>query len=167
MIDYNTRMSRKMKPVAIDTTKLSLANDAWLSVVRAYNECTVTLSHRLEPLGLSVLEHEVLIILMRSENLTQRQLAQRCFSAKSGISMLVSRFEINGLIIRRRSTSDKRAWSLSLTPRGRELAQAAFDVQVEIVSAMAPAFSDDELSLVRSRMETVATCLNKMRMPET
>ncbi|EBA10754.1 MarR family winged helix-turn-helix transcriptional regulator [Roseobacter sp. CCS2] len=141
----------------------STATDAWLAVVQAYNECTMTLAQRLAPLGLSLLEHEVLMNLMRSDDLTQRQLSQRCFSAKSGISMLVSRYEADGLIHRRRSAVDQRAWCLSLTPKGQAIAHRALGVQNEVVNAMADAFSDAELSLVRTRMEATANRLKTMR----
>ena len=156
-------MDRTHEPAAPCDASHALATGAWLAVVQAYNECAATLSRRLAPLGLSLLEHEVLMNLLRSSGLTQRQLSQRCFSAKSGISMLVSRFVAEGLISRSRSVTDQRAWSLSLTPKGKDIAEKALGVQAEVVAAMAEAFSDAELALVRSRMETAAACLKALR----
>lgn len=139
------------------------ATATWLAVVQTYNECTATLSQRLVPLGLSLLEHEVLMNLLRSPDLTQRQLSERCFSAKSGISMLISRFEADGLIRRRRSATDQRAWLLALTAQGQALANEALLVQQQIVEAMAEAFSQQELLLVKTRMEAAATRLQQLR----
>ncbi len=146
-----------------DDAPLDLPLDTWLAVVRAYNECTTTLAHRLVPLGLSVLEHEVLMNLLRSKELTQQQLSQRCFSAKSGISMLVTRFEADALIVRRRSTQDQRAWMLSLTPEGKTLGRQAYAIQSDVVAAMAETFSKSELNLVKSRMDTTSARLQAMR----
>lgn len=140
-----------------------LATSTWLAVVQTYNECSTTLSHRLGPLGLSLLEHEVLMNLLRSDRLTQKQLSERCFSAKSGISMLISRFESSGLVQRRKAESDQRAWLLSLTPAGHSLAEKARSVQLEVVSAMAAPFSKAELSLVKLRMEAAGFRLRELR----
>lgn len=73
----------KIRPVGADVRQIA--------VVRTYNECTTTLAHLLAPLGVSLSQHEILMNLLRSPGLTQQQLAQGCFSAKSGISILVAR----------------------------------------------------------------------------
>lgn len=139
------------------------ATEAWLSVVQAYNECSATLLHHLSPLGLSLLEHEVLMNLLRSDGLTQRQLSQRCYSAKSGISMLVSRFERDGLVERNLSAKDQRAWCLSLTPKGQVLAQDALAVQTKVVAQMAKAFSTSDLSIIKTGMTAASIFLEDMR----
>ncbi|SPJ22959.1 MarR family winged helix-turn-helix transcriptional regulator [Palleronia abyssalis] len=139
------------------------ATEAWLAVAQAYNECTATLLQHLRPLGLSLLEHEVLMNLLRSDGLTQRELSQRCFSAKSGISMLISRLEGSGIIVRSQSLQDQRAWRLSLTPKGQSLAQDALRIQTKVVAEMAKAFSRDELAVVKSRMNAAAALLKDMR----
>ena len=141
----------------------ALATLAWLAVVQAYNECAATLSQHLAPLGLSVLEHEVLVNLLRSDGLTQRELAHRCFSAKSGISMLVTRFQADGLIERRRSQEDKRAWNLSLTSKGQALAEKSLRIQTMIIRTMAWSFDKPELERLKSQMETVANSLKDLR----
>ena len=64
---------------------------AWLSVVRVYNLCDAAMATRLAPLGLRVGEHEVLANLLRAPGITQQELAKRCFVAKSGISMMLTR----------------------------------------------------------------------------
>ena len=102
-------MTDKKALVSTETPSLTEATEAWLAVVQAYNECSATLLHHISPLGLSLLEHEVLMNLLRVDGMTQRQLSQRCYSAKSGISMLISRFERDGLIKRSPSPNDRRA----------------------------------------------------------
>ena len=156
-------MTRDTASDPADTTASDLAISTWLAVVQTYNECTSTLSQSLSQLGLSLLEHEILMNLLRLDGLTQNELSKRCFSAKSGISVLVSRFENDGLISRSRSVSDQRAWSLSLTSKGRTVAEAAQAVQITVVAAMAQSFSDEELSLVKARMEDAARELKSLR----
>ena len=139
------------------------ATAAWIAVVRAYNECTATLAQRLAPLGISLLEHEILMNLLRAPGLTQRELSERCFSAKSGISMLVSRLEKEGFVARARSETDKRALSLALTKQGKRRARQAMEVQTQVVMAMATAYSGEELALLEGRMDQSSVLLQQMR----
>ncbi len=146
---------------SIDT--LTDATEAWLSVVRVYNECSATLLQHLSPLGLSLLEHEVLMNLLRFDGMTQRQLSQRCYSAKSGISMLISRFERDDLVKRSPSSKDKRASCLSLTPKGKAMAHDALAVQTKVVAQMARAFSESDLAILKTGMTAASGFLEDMR----
>lgn len=141
----------------------ALAVQSWLSVVRAYNLCTATLTERLASLNLSLAEHEVLVNLLRLPGLTQQQLAERCFVAKSGISMLVTRMEGAGLVVRTPSEVDARARLLHLTTKGFALAEAAYAIQGEVVTAMTGRFSDEELRFVDTAMTHVASALEAMK----
>lgn len=135
----------------------------WIAVVRTYNECTATLTHLLAPLGVSLLQHEILMNLFRSPALTQQQLAERCFSAKSGISMLVARFVKEGLIERNPAPKDQRAWSLSLTKKGQALAEQLVHVQNDVVAEMARAYSPGDLLLVKDIMDRSSVLLENLR----
>jgi DNA-binding MarR family transcriptional regulator len=156
-------MTENITKNPINASTLADATEAWLSVVQAYNECSATLSYHLSPLGFSLLEHEVLMNLLRFDRSTQRELSQRCYSAKSGISMLISRFERDGLIERHPSLKDKRAWCLSLTPKGQFLAQDALAVQNKVVAQMAKAFSTSDLTIITTGMTAASTILENMR----
>jgi DNA-binding MarR family transcriptional regulator len=153
---------KKSKPRTFDDAIIP-ATGTWIAVVRTYNECTATLTHLLAPLGVSLLQHEILMNLFRSPGLTQQQLAERCFSAKSGISMIVARFVREGLIERKPSRKDQRAWSLSLTAEGQELADQVIDIQNDVVSEMAKAYSPDDLLLVKEIMEKSSVLMQDLR----
>lgn len=139
------------------------AGEAWLAVVRAYNECAQTMAKQLEPLGLSLLEHEMLMNLRASPGLTQQALSERCFSAKSGISMLVARMEKAGLVRRMPSTTDRRARCLTLTAEGVALADRAAGVQARIAAHMADLYAPDELEALHGRMDALSQLLREMR----
>lgn len=140
------------------------ATGTWIAVVRLYNECTATLTHLLAPLGVSLLQHEILMNLFRTPGLTQQQLAERCFSAKSGISMLVARFEKEGIVQRTPAPKDQRALSLSLTDAGKSLAVQVVHVQNNVVTEMAKAYSADDLLIVKDLMERSSVLLNDLRI---
>jgi len=139
-----------------------LATEAWLSVVQTYNQCSAALTQRLAPLGLSILQHEMLMNLLRTPGISQQRLAERCFSAKSGISMQVAAFEKDGVIERRVDPNDARARLLELTPKGAALAGQAHAVQTCVVDAMTDGYSREELADLKQRMDAIGAILKTM-----
>jgi DNA-binding MarR family transcriptional regulator len=136
---------------------------AWLAVVRAYNLCDAVLAERLAALGLRVVEHEVLVNLLRAPGLTQQDLAQRCFVAKSGVSMLVGQMEKQGRVTRQSDPVDARVKRLVLTPEGEALARQALALQSEVVRTMVDTVPDAELVHLTDLMQAVAGRLEALR----
>jgi DNA-binding MarR family transcriptional regulator len=132
---------------------------AWLSVVRAYNLCDAAMTQRLAAIGLKLAEHEVLAHLLRTPALTQQQLAQRCFVAKSGISMLLGRMEHDGWVRRTVDDSDARIKRLALTASGKALAVKSRAIQQAVLGAMVGPASQDELQTVARAMLRASAAL--------
>lgn len=151
-------MSRPAHP----DTAAPAATACWLSVVGAYLRCDAALGQRLAALGLRVPEHEVLVTLLGHPGLTQQALAQRCFVAKSGISMLLTRLQQRGLVRREADAADGRVWRLHLTARGATLAGKSRAVQDAVVQAMAAPVSAAELATVQSVMTRVSAALDAL-----
>ncbi|SRR5579871_6518783 len=63
---------------------------------------------------LNVLHHQ-------SEGCTQSELSRELITHRSNVTGLVDRLEERGLVCRRDSATDRRAWRVALTPKGREL----------------------------------------------
>lgn len=138
---------------------------SWLSVVRVYHLCDAVLSQRLAQLELKLAEHELLAHLLRHPGLTQQQLAARCFVAKSGVSMLVTRM-VQGLWVRREADPvDARVWRLYLTPGGQALAEKAQRIQAEVIQAMAAGSSAAEQKLITAAMDRASVTLEAMLRP--
>jgi DNA-binding MarR family transcriptional regulator len=129
---------------------------SWLAVVRAYNLCDAVMTARLAEFGLRVGEHEVLATLATVPGVTQQALAARCFVAKSGVSMLLSQMEGNGLVVREADPGDARVKRLSLTPAGHALARKTLKLQATVVEAMAEGASEAELATVAEVMQRVS-----------
>ncbi len=136
---------------------------AWLAVVRAYNLCDSVMAVRLGALGLNVGEHEVLANLATTPGITQQELAIRCFVAKSGVSMLVTRMADQGLVAREGDATDARVKRLFLSASGEALAKKTLRIQAEVVGAMASAVSDGELDQVADVMQRVSLQLESLR----
>ena len=97
---------------------------------------------------------------MHNPGITQQTLAKRCFVAKSGISMLLTRMESQALLRREADASDGRIKRLYLSTEGEALAQQTMAIQDEIVKRMMEPLSDDELASMTELSERVAAQLS-------
>jgi DNA-binding MarR family transcriptional regulator len=141
----------------------SRGRKAWLAVVKTYLLCDAVLAARLADVGVRVGEHEVLINLVRTPGMTQQELAQHSFSAKSGISMLLVHMEKQGLLKRKADANDARIKRVYLTKKGVVLAGKSIKIQAELVDGMTHTFSDDELRMVELAMQRGSEQLETMR----
>ncbi len=135
---------------------------AWLTVVRTYLQCDALLASRLAAAGVRMGEHEVLINLARTPGMTQQELAQHSFSAKSGISMLVAHMEKQGLVQRNADAQDARIKRVTLTAGGEELALVCVDIQAQLALQMTGSFSDEELDMVERLMLRAIDALGRL-----
>lgn len=146
-------------PTTTKTPRQVLAEKAWLGVGRSYNLCDVVLASRLGELGLRVGEHEVLAHIALAPGITQQELARRCFVAKSGLSMLLTRMEQQGWLRRESDARDGRIKRLFLERAGDALATKSLQIQAEVVEIMTSMLSDEELALLNGIAERVCTQL--------
>lgn len=132
---------------------------AWLSVVRAYNLCDTLLARDLNAIGLRNAEHEILANLFREPGLSQQALAERCFTAKSHMSALLTSMQERGWLRRENNPQDARAKSLFLEPAGQEMAERGKLIQAEVVQVMAQAISPEQMRQVNEAMQGVSIAL--------
>jgi DNA-binding MarR family transcriptional regulator len=135
---------------------------SWLSVVQAYNLCDTLLARRLAPLGVRTAEHEILANLRRGGGLTQQDLAQRCFTAKSHISTLLNQLEERGWVRREADPADARAKRLYLQPEGQRVAALTAAVQAQLVAQMAAPLTPSALAQVAVSMGRVSEQLQAL-----
>jgi DNA-binding MarR family transcriptional regulator len=141
---------------------LTLGTEAWLAVVRSYNLCDSVLASRLAKLGVRVGTHDVLMNLLKKPNLTQQELASHCFTAKSGVSMLISAMEKDGLVHRLSDAADTRIKRVSLTAAGEQLARETLKIQLEIVGAMTDSVDEATLANIKNIFLNVGDKLKAM-----
>lgn len=134
----------------------SVALGTWLSVAQAYNQCETLMAQRLAQIGLKTGEHEILANLLREPGIGQQTLAQRCFTAKSHVSALLSSLETMGWIRREPDPADARAKKLYLTVNGETVARQAAAIQADVVATMCDGESAVALREVRAAMQRVS-----------
>ncbi|MCR5331270.1 MAG: family 43 glycosylhydrolase [Lachnospiraceae bacterium] len=113
---------------------------------------------RFNTLGLSTGQPKVLTILLRNEGFVQKDLAERCMVEPATMTTLLRRMEVNGLIYKKATygTNGKRAMSVFLTEKGRELA-----VKVEEMAE-----ESDEMclsALTQEERDTMCRCMRQAR----
>ena len=91
------------------------------------------------------------------------RLAARCFVAKSGVSMLLTQIEAEGLVMREADPQDARVRRLSLTKAGLALARQTLKVQAEVVAAMVGPVPEADVAAVARVMEGLSERLEAMR----
>ena len=97
-------------------------------MLRAHAALTKRLDAQLEAAhGLPLTSYEVLVHLADAENERMRMcdLADSIVISRSGLTRLADRLERDGLIVRKSCASDARGAFACLTPRGREVVEAA------------------------------------------
>jgi DNA-binding MarR family transcriptional regulator len=126
---------------------------SWLSVVRTYHQCTNTLAGILAQYDLTVPQYEVLTHLQRHPGMTQKELAGRCFAAKSGISMLLKKMETERWVKRITDEHDSRAKRLHLTALGQAQAKRSLSVQMQVVNVMGEHLTNHEIAVLTDLMQ--------------
>ena len=148
------------------TVPSAAATQSWLAVVRTYHLCDAAMAQRLAAIGLRVAEHEVLLNLLLAPGITQQQLAQRCFVAKSGASMLVTRLEQAGWLRREADAQDARVRRLQLTADGEALARQSQAIQHEVIATMVAGSTAAELATLTEAMQRAAQALQGLLQGE-
>lgn len=91
-------------------------------VIQVARELRTFVDRRLEPLGLTMQQAELLVWTYRKRDTSPTRLTELLLTDDAGVSRLVDRLESKGLITRRVHGTDRRSRTLQLTPAGRALA---------------------------------------------
>jgi DNA-binding MarR family transcriptional regulator len=104
-----------------DQEQLSLRRIPAYWVRRLNQICTVVLAEAVESERLSVLQWLVFAHIGRNPDIDQSRLAETASIDKTNAGRLVDQLEAMGFIERRSHETDRRAWKLRLTSRGKDL----------------------------------------------
>lgn len=88
------------------------------------------LQQRIKPLGLAPAQFMALLELWNKDGLTQKQLVERLDVEQATIANTITRMERDGLIARRPHPDDRRAQSIFLTPKSRQIKAAAVEAAI-------------------------------------
>jgi MarR family transcriptional regulator, organic hydroperoxide resistance regulator len=129
------------EPLCLDDQLCFALYRASRAVVRAYGPL-------LEPLGVTYPQYLVMLVLWEEKAASVKELGRRLALDSGTLTPLLKRLEQQGLVTRRRDTTDERVVMIALTPEGQKLRTKARGIPKEL--ACRTGFEvDDERDLAR------------------
>ena len=130
-----------------------LLRGAWFGMNRAFRE-------RLSEIGITTVQYTALRCLHENKGLNQEMLASLMSTNKNNCSALLKRLDSKVLIKKKVITSDRRNFTLSLTPKGLSLffkaEKIAQELQKEVIGVL-PVDSEQKLvSLLNKCTESIS-----------
>lgn len=105
----------------------------WFRMLRLDASIGASVGQRLRAVGLSIPQFDLLSTLTEQDGITQQQLAERLYVTKGNVSGLVNRLAEQGLVKRSPIAGDKRSYALSLTAKGRGMAESGIRIHEDYV----------------------------------
>ena len=123
---------------------------------RASIELKKTFAKHLGPLDLKAVEFSVLVLVAANPQVNQKQLGQALDVSAPNLAVTLDRMVERGWVERVRSTQDRRAQHVHLTPRGRELTQQAEKIAATMENGALRMLSPAERALLIELLLKVA-----------
>ncbi|MDP3084458.1 MAG: MarR family winged helix-turn-helix transcriptional regulator [Rubrivivax sp.] len=101
------------------------------------------------PFKLRPVEFTLLALLLGNVAAAPKQISQTLQMPPPNVSVLLDRLAERGLVQRQRSPTDGRAWQITLTAAGSELAQRAHAISLTMESGLLAALSPGERALLQ------------------
>jgi DNA-binding MarR family transcriptional regulator len=127
---------------------------AWLTFLKAHRVVVEALEREMrEDQHLLLTWFDVLAWLSHAPNgrLRMQVLAQSIYLSNSGLTRLLDRMAVVGLVERQTCPDDRRGWYAVITAKGRETFERAFPSHAQEVGKLfLSRFSDDEIEVLNS-----------------
>ncbi len=119
-----------------------------------------TMSDELETHGLSLPRYFVLRELYQREGLTQREIANRVGVLEPTIVATLDALERGGLVVRERSTTDRRKASVMLTPAGHALRETLLGYASTVLDRALSGLGEADIVALRSMLKHIKSNLD-------
>ena len=120
------------------------ALDAYIKLMRAAESVTARLAAGVREAGLTTTQLGVLEALLHLGPMAQCDLAAKQLKSPANLTTVVDNLERRELVRRRRDEHDRRRSIVELTPRGRELIEAAFPAHAAAIVRELSVLSTEE-----------------------
>lgn len=114
------------------------------AATRASVELKKTFQKHLGPLDLKAVEFSILVLVASNESVNQKQLGQSLEVSAPNMAITLDRMVERGWVERVRSTEDRRAQIIHLTPAGRRLVQQAESIASRMEEEATAVLSEGE-----------------------
>ncbi len=117
----------------------------WIVLARAHRAMARLVEHGIAEAGLGMSDFMVLEVLLHKGPLTISEIQDKVLLASGSMTAAIDRVEKKGLLVRKPTEKDRRAWSLQLTEEGRRVAQAVFATHAEELKAVMSVLTEEEV----------------------
>lgn len=90
-------------------------------IAKARNILKKEFENELKPYDISYAHRVILIRLNEKDAITQKELAKDTYFEQSNLTLMLDKLEQKGLVQRLPKENDRRAYLISITPKGKEL----------------------------------------------
>ena len=115
-----------------------------------------TFMRHMEPLGLKIAEFSILMLVAHNPEVNQKQLGAELMISAPHMAVTLDRMVERGWVERVRSTTDRRAQRIHLTPAGAQLAQRASCIAATMETPELSVLSVAEQALLIELLHKVA-----------
>ena len=112
-------------------------------------------NERLQGLGLSNRQAEIILNLLHHPGSSQDDIAERLLINKSGVTRLLTAMEEDGLVKRTVSPTDRRVTLVYLTEKSEALVPGIRDVNRQWAAFMTEGLSEEEQQLLQRTLESI------------
>jgi DNA-binding MarR family transcriptional regulator len=133
----------------------------WIAVIRAEKAIVRELSKSLAPLGIKLVQLDILMNLHRHPGMSQHDLARRLLVGRSNITMLLPQLEAQGLLRREGDAKDKRVIRLFLTEDGEELLTKALAIYTDLIDRVMAQSTPEECDAMGEQMQRIVELLKE------
>jgi MarR family 2-MHQ and catechol resistance regulon transcriptional repressor len=116
----------------------------WIVLARCHRAMAQLVEHGIAEAGLCMSDFMVLEVLLHKGPLTISQIQDKVLLASGSMTAAIDRVEKKGLLVRKPTENDRRAWSLELTEEGERTAQTAFATHAEELKAVMSVLTEEE-----------------------
>jgi MarR family 2-MHQ and catechol resistance regulon transcriptional repressor len=138
-----------------ETEKRAL--NAYITLMRASDACTVALQRELAERRLSTIQLGVLEALLHLGPLCQGDLARKLLRTGASTTSVVAGLEERGLVVRQRTEEDRRFVRVALTGKGRKLIEDVLPGHVQAIGRVMGALTAAEQEELRRLCRTLGT----------
>ncbi len=131
------------------------ALDLWIKLARACEAFAFRTSKPIMDAGLTPMQFGVLETLLHLGPLMPSQLAEKHLKSRNNVTVVIDHLERDGLVVRKRCLSDRRAQWIHLTDAGRECIEGVFPKFVDAVvqdSSILTIEEQDQLSALLKKL---------------
>lgn len=142
--------------------QLKLENQLCFPVYAASRLIIREYQPHLDQLGITYPQYLVLMILWENDGLPVNDIAKKLILNTNTITPLLKRMEEQGLVDRKRSKEDERKVLVQLTPKGRDMQEAAMQIPGALFEGMMKGpLQVDDLIKLKNDLQAIIDFLSK------